>query len=127
MPNAGGWSDEEFDRLLGRLLQTGVVISASFVAVGLAIYLARHGHEQPRLTRFAGEPEQLRTIAGILRSLTAVQGRGLLQFGILALIATPVARVAFSLFAFARQKDRTYVVITLVVLTVLVLSLTGVL
>ncbi len=35
------------------------------------------------------------------------------------LIMTPIARVIFSVFAFAREKDTTYVVITLIVLALL--------
>jgi uncharacterized membrane protein len=38
-----------------------------------------------------------------------------------------VLRVAFSLLAFARERDRTYVVMTAVVLLILLLSLAGVL
>jgi len=41
------------------------------------------------------------------------------------LIATPVARVAFSVVAFLMQRDRTYVAITLIVLAVLLFSLGG--
>jgi uncharacterized membrane protein len=41
------------------------------------------------------------------------------------LIATPVARVAFSLAAFAVQRDRLYVVLTLAVLGVLTFSMAG--
>jgi len=44
---------------------------------------------------------------------------------LLFLIATPVARVAFSIFAFAVQRDWLYVVVTLIVLAVLIFSLTG--
>ena len=47
------------------------------------------------------------------------RGRALIQLGLLLLIATPVARVAFSVFAFERQRDWTYVGITLFVLAVL--------
>jgi uncharacterized membrane protein len=43
----------------------------------------------------------------------------------LLLVATPVARVIFSVAAFALQRDRTYVVITLIVLAVLGYSLFG--
>ena len=53
------------------------------------------------------------------------RARGLIQLGLLLLIATPVARVAFSVFAFARQHDRTYVVVTLIVLSILIFSLAG--
>jgi uncharacterized membrane protein len=48
-----------------------------------------------------------------------------MQLGLLLLIATPVARVAFSVFAFALQRDRLYVVVTLAVLGVLAFSMTG--
>jgi uncharacterized membrane protein len=48
-----------------------------------------------------------------------------MQLGLLLLIATPVARVAFSLAAFAVQRDRLYVVVTLVVLGVLTFSMAG--
>jgi hypothetical protein len=47
-----------------------------------------------------------------------------IQFGLLLLIATPLARVAFSVAAFALQRDRTYVVVTLFVLVVVLLGLT---
>jgi hypothetical protein len=47
------------------------------------------------------------------------------QHGLLLLIATPVARVAFSLVAFARQRDAIYVIVTSIVLAVLVYSLAG--
>jgi uncharacterized membrane protein len=43
--------------------------------------------------------------------------------GLLLLVATPVARVIFSAIAFALEGDRTYVVITLVVLALLLFSL----
>jgi uncharacterized membrane protein len=43
----------------------------------------------------------------------------------LVLIATPIARVAFSLFAFLWQRDWTYVVVTVIVLGLLVYSLLG--
>ncbi len=43
--------------------------------------------------------------------------------GVILLVATPVSRVAFSIYAFARQKDAMYVVITMIVLGLLVFSL----
>ena len=49
----------------------------------------------------------------------------LLRAGVLLLIATPVVRVAFSVFAFALEKDRMYVIFTLIVLSVLMYSLLG--
>jgi len=51
--------------------------------------------------------------------------RSIIQLGLLLLIATPVARVAFSVLAFAWQRDRTYVIVTLIVFAILIYSLTG--
>ena len=43
--------------------------------------------------------------------------------GLLLLIATPVARVAFTLVAFILQRDRTYIAITALVLALLLYAL----
>ena len=52
-----------------------------------------------------------------------LEARAVIQLGLGLLIATPVARVVFSLFAFIRQRDAMYVVITSIALTVLLLGL----
>ena len=128
-PEAQGdarWTDDRVDELLGKLLRFGVLLAASIVALGGVIYLAKYGGSTPAYATFEGEPADLRSPAGIVRAAAALRGRGLIQLGLLVLIATPVARVAFSLFAFFRQRDRIYVVVTGFVLALLVLSLTGV-
>ena len=51
--------------------------------------------------------------------------RGIMQLGLLLLIATPIARVMFSAVAFAIEGDRMYVGFTLLVLAVLLYSLFG--
>ena len=72
---------------------------------------------------FQGEPAELRTLRGIFREAGAWQGRGLIQLGLLLLIATPVARVAFSVGAFLYERDWTYVAVSLLVLGLLFYSL----
>jgi uncharacterized membrane protein len=113
------------EQLIGGLLRAGVLLASAVVAVGAAIYLARHGAEAPRYGTFRGEPDDLRHLSGILRSATALHGRGLIQLGLVLLIATPIARVSLALYGFARQRDRTYVAVTLCVLGVLAYSLFG--
>jgi uncharacterized membrane protein len=119
------WTDRRIEEMVAGLLRFGVVLAAAVVLLGGIVYLSRHGREQPHYGVFRGEPTDLRSVAGIAREAAALSGRGLIQLGLLLLMATPVARVAFSAVAFGLQKDRTYVVVTLVVLTLLVLSLTG--
>jgi uncharacterized membrane protein len=120
-----GWTDQQVERLIGGLLRVGLMMATAVVVVGALIYLHRHGHEAPHYRIFRGEPADLRSIGGVLRDSMDERGRGLIQLGLVLLLATPVARVAFSVVAFALQRDRFYVMVTLVVLAVLLYSIVG--
>ncbi len=122
---SAGWTDEQFDAVLARVLRGGVLLSATVVACGGVVFLARHGLQRPEYHVFRGEPGRLRTIRGIISDAMRLGGRGLIQLGLLLLIATPIARVVFSVIGFARQRDWLYVVITLAVLVLLTYSLTN--
>ncbi|HVP49084.1 MAG TPA: DUF1634 domain-containing protein [Bryobacteraceae bacterium] len=119
------WSDVKVERVIGRLLQTGLMLAASVVLAGGICYLFRHGASRTDYRVFRGEPSELRSVAGILHGIASRRCRDLIQLGLVLLIATPVARVAFSVFAFAKERDYTYVAITLVVLAILIYSLAG--
>ncbi len=119
------WTDFRIEQALGTLLRDGVILAAAVVAAGAAVFLARHGAEPPQYAIFRGEPSDLRHVRGIVADAAAGRGRGLIQLGLLLLIATPVARVLFSVVGFALERDRAYVAITLFVLGVLVFSLAG--
>jgi uncharacterized membrane protein len=119
------WSDERLEGLLGTVLRWGVSAAAAVVAVGAVVFLVRHGSEHPQYQVFRGEPSDLKTVPGIVGDAFAGRGRGLIQFGLLLLVATPVTRVVLSVAVFALQRDRRYVLITLVVLVVLLYSLFG--
>ena len=119
------WTDAQVEIAISLVLRLGVSLAAAVVAIGGAVYLARHGHAAPHYGMFRGEPGDLRTVPGIVRDALSLTGRGMIQLGLLLLIATPVARVALSAVAFGLEEDWTYVALTLVVLTLLLLSLTG--
>lgn len=123
--SAQGWSDRRLESALGRILRFGVLLAAAVVAAGGAVYLVRHGAEPAPWGAFRGEPEDFRTVRGIWRSVLGLRGRGIIQFGLLILIATPVARVAFAAVGFALERDRLYVAMTLLVLLFLLYSLFG--
>lgn len=120
-----GWSDQQVEQTIGNLLRFGLIIATIVVVAGAVLYLARHGSEQPHYQMFRGEPADLRGIDGILHDVQELSGRGLIQLGLLLLLATPVARVAFSIAAFALQRDALYVTVTVVVLGVLLYSIVG--
>jgi uncharacterized membrane protein len=116
----GRWGDARIEEIVGNLLRAGVVVAA-----GAVVFLIRHGGQRPQYGIFHGEPTELRSVAGIVRGALTGRGRGLIQLGLLLLVATPVARVVFSVIGFAIERDRAYVLITLTVLTVLLFSLAG--
>jgi uncharacterized membrane protein len=120
-----GPSDERIEQFLGNLLRGGVVLAAAVVLLGGLLYLGCHGSErQPdKYKTFQIEDDNLRTPSGIVGKALARTSDGIIQLGLLLLVATPVARVFFSALAFARQRDWLYVFLTLVVLTVLLGSL----
>lgn len=125
MASDRSWTDRRMDIVIGNVLRSGVVLSALIILFGAVIYLVRHGHSLTDYRVFRGEPSDLRSVRGILRDALALRGRGIIQLGLLFLIATPVARVAFSIFGFAEERDRMYVVIASIVLLVLAYSLIG--
>jgi len=118
-----GWSDRRVETVVASLLQYGVIISFAIVLAGGIAFLIQSGGGQPDYHIFRPTPASLRTVDGIVRAAVALDPRGIIQLGILLLIATPVARVAFSTYAFARQRDYTYVLVTLLVLSALLFSL----
>jgi uncharacterized membrane protein len=122
---AQNWSDERVDTVIGRLLRTGVILAATVVAIGGVIYLTRHGWEPANYRLFHGEPSEYTSISRIIAALPTLQGRVIVQFGLLLLVATPVARVVFGAAAFALEREGTYVIATLIVLAVLLFSLAG--
>ncbi len=81
-----------FERVLGRLLLSGVVSSTTLLAIGLAGW-----------------------VAGLRGELVSVA----FQAGLLVLMATPVARVLASVVEYLRERDWVFVATTLTVLAVL--------
>ena len=118
-------TNEAMENVIGNLLRIGVISAAALVLIGGGFYLAKHGTTPPEYSVYHLEPANMRSIPGIIKRAFALDSRGLIQLGLLLLIATPVARVAFSVFAFAMQRDYTYIIVTLIVLTLLLFSLSG--
>ena len=119
------WTDDQVEQSLGTLLRSGVIIAGAVVLFGGIFYLLHYGSSFPDYRVFRGEPADLRDVAGIVKDSLSFSSRGLIQLGLLLLIATPVLRVVFSILAFALQRDWTYVATTLIVLSVLIYSLSG--
>ena len=119
-----GLSDECVEGIISNLLRIGVIASALIVCSGGMLHLIRDSRQPaPDLHDFHKQPENLRNPTHIVREAASLRDLGLIMLGLLLLIATPVARVIFSVAAFALQRDYLYVFFTLLVLSVLLYSL----
>lgn len=117
------WTDHEVEQIVGRLLQLGVLLATVVVLIGGAMLLATHGGDVASFRVFRGESSTLRSVSAAIRGAFSLDPRGMVQLGLVLLIATPVARVALTLGAFLLQRDRLYVLLTTVVLVLLLFGL----
>jgi uncharacterized membrane protein len=115
--------DKDVEVIIGNLLRIGVILSASFVFIGGVFYLWKYGNSMPNYKIFKGEPAALKSFTKIFQDALSMNRRGIIQFGLIILIATPLARVIFSMAAFLYEKDYMYVGFTLIVLTILLYSI----
>ena len=117
-------NDRRLESIIGRLLQTGVLLAAATVFSGGVLYLFQTHAARVDYRNFVPGSRELCTLHGIVRSAAHLQSLGLIQFGLLLLIATPLARVLMAIVGFALERDRLYTVVSLIVLLILVFSLT---
>jgi uncharacterized membrane protein len=126
MSPADETKDKGTEDTISWVLRVGVAASLILIAGGtIRSFLQDNRYwagpaEVPRLIGPAGAFPQ--SGEWLLRGLLHFDGQAVIVAGLLLLIATPVTRVAVSLVAFARERDRAFVGITATVLFLLLLS-----
>jgi uncharacterized membrane protein len=115
--------DLKMERFMGYLLRTGVILAALVVSIGGALYLHQMRGPHPDYSVFHGTKPALRSPAGVLAMLPSGNSNAMIQFGLLLLIATPIARVIFGAYGFFAERDWLYVAVSLIVFVVLMYSL----
>ncbi len=125
----GHIDDQRIEMFLGQLLRIGVIASAVVVLFGAALYLSTSARTTADASAsyhvFHGQPAQFREVLQVWSGARKLEPLAVIQLGLLLLIATPVARVLFSIVGFAKERDRLYVSVTIVVLALLIYSLTS--
>ncbi len=119
------WADKDVEQVMGALLRFGVILSGIIVVAGGSIYLVRHGHETPEYHAFTGPNARWDNLPSIVKGVFGGHGKELIQLGVVMLIATPIARILFSIWAFLIEKDYLYVTLTVIVLGVILFSMLG--
>lgn len=112
--------------VISAVLRIGVISSLAIVVVGLIVSFVHHpgylhspSHMKQMMTPGRIVPHSL---SEVVHGVASFQGEAITTAGLLLLIATPVLRVAVSIFGFIFERDWIFVVVTTFVLAMLVLS-----
>ena len=119
---------DSMNTVIGNVLRFGVVISAAVVVLGLVRLASLSGSADTTSFLYYSAssvphgnfPISLTALISGLRSFNPFS---LIELGVIILIATPVTRVAISVFLFAAEKDDLYVLVTAIVLALLLFSM----
>lgn len=118
-------NDKDIQQIIGNLLRSGVIISMTVVLIGTVIYLFNHGSEKVNYSEFSFDKVSLKAISTILSQVKTFSGAAIIQFGLLMLVFTPIARVLMSAVSFFIERDYLYVFLCLIVLGVIAFSING--
>lgn len=116
-------SDYDIESVMGKLLITGVIISGTLILAGGIFYLIQEGLSIPHFKTFRGVPSNLKSVKQICKGFVQLDSLSIIQMGLLLLIATPIARVIFSVIGFLFEKDYLYVLISIIVLVIIAYSI----
>ena len=102
------------ERTIARLLSVGTYVAIALLVVGLALLLATG------IRPLSGGPAFDAT--HVLDDVVRLRPAGFIWLGLLAVIATPSARVVASLVGYARGGERAMVAVAALILVVIIVS-----
>ncbi|MGC9071220.1 MAG: DUF1634 domain-containing protein [Acidilobus sp.] len=118
----------EFEDIIGWSLRIGVLVSAVFIILGIALMFVHHGAGAFRLGELISSRSPVNT--SILpvsyiswSSVSGLNGLAFVLVGLVVLMATPVLRVAIGIAQFAHERNWLYTIITIVVFMNLMLAI----
>jgi uncharacterized membrane protein len=98
--------------IISRVLTIGLIVAVALLLLGVILTVARPGLEPLHKTSISDMPG----------AIAALEPGGFFDLGLMVLLATPVARVAALLVAFARRRMWLFSGCSVVVLVVLAIS-----
>jgi uncharacterized membrane protein len=118
---------QTIELVISNLLRGGVMTSLIFMLVGTVTSFIHHPNyltSPSALVQLTAPGESFpNTLPGIENGLLHFRGQTIVTIGLIILFATPILRVAVSIFAFLSQGNKIFTFITTLVLCLLLLSL----
>lgn len=100
---------------IGKILRVGVIASVIVIILGIITYfISGSGYVGSNFPT---------SITGIISGVMSGKSYAIMMLGLLLLIFTPVLRVIVSIYAFEKENDRMYTVITSIVLIILIFAM----
>lgn len=123
-PSSTSFNDKDFQKIIANVLRYGVWIALSIALIGGVLLLFQDSNKIVDFQFFTENDHNIlvvfqNSIQGVLQG----QGEAIVFLGIFFLFLTPVMRILLSLFSFYKEKDLLYVIITLLVILIILLSL----
>lgn len=115
--------DKTLETVIGYTLRIGVIAAAVLVLAGGVYYLSENAGTAASYHTFHPAARHTLDLSAIVQNALALNSIGILQLGLLVLVATPIVRVVLSVVTFALERDFLYVAVTVIVLAVLLYSL----
>ncbi|WHT40209.1 MULTISPECIES: DUF1634 domain-containing protein [Myroides] len=117
------FTDNQLQSIIGNVLRYGVLSALTVTLLGGIILLAKDSQQVVSFSTFVEKDQNLFVVfKTILQGVKDWNGESIIFLGILLLFLTPALRLLLSLFSFILEKDAMYVVITLIVIAVIILS-----
>lgn len=117
------FTDNQLQSIIGNVLRYGVLSALTVTLLGGIILLAKDSQQVVSFSTFVEKDQNLFVVfKTILQGVKDWNGESIIFLGILLLFLTPALRLLLSLFSFILEKDTMYVVITLIVIAVIILS-----
>jgi uncharacterized membrane protein len=119
---------ESMNEIIGNVLRYGVLVSAAVVLFGTMLLASADGTSDTSGILMY-HPDQVPhgnydvSLQGLANGLQSFNSYSWIELGVIFLIATPVSRVIISVFLFAAERDRLYMAVTAIVLTLLLFSM----
>ena len=115
--------DKTLETVIGYTLRIGVVAAAVLVLAGGVYYLIENAFTAADYHTFHPATKHTLDLSAIAQNALALSSLGIIQLGLLVLVATPIVRVILSVVVFALERDLLYVAVTVFALAVLLYSL----
>jgi uncharacterized membrane protein len=115
------------NKSIGWILRIGAIISILLILFGMFLLFINNGGSNYTLTQITSHKSKLSTAnistTQIINGISSLDGISYIILGLIVLIATPVLRVLYSVYFFARENNKLYVFITAIVLLDLLIAI----